>query len=132
MGVEAYQLSAGLLGGAAQRLMRRLCPHCSRSRPITEAERSFVLAVGVDPPSHGWDAAGCNACANAGFSGRVAVLEAFLASDALSSLIARRASLSELQAQASSDGLNGMLLDGVAKAIAGQTTFGEVMAMVQT
>jgi len=131
MGVEPYQLSAGFVGAAAQRLVRRLCAKCAHEREATAAERAFVASLGLAEPARTWVGAGCADCSWSGFHGRLAVMETFVSGDALSSLIARRAPLDELYAEARRDGLRPMLDDGAAKALRGLTTLQEVMAMVQ-
>jgi len=131
MGVEPYQLAAALLGAAAQRLVRRLCPSCRRERAPTEAELRFAAAIGAEAPARAWEADGCPSCGGSGFRGRVAIMEGYRCEEALAEAIARGDAASTLRMQARSAGLREMALDGVAKAEAGATTFTEVMSALQ-
>ncbi|HYE47269.1 MAG TPA: GspE/PulE family protein [Caulobacter sp.] len=130
MGIEPYQLAAGFRGSAAQRLVRRLCPHCSRARPMNAAEALFVERHGLDPAAPVRDTVGCDRCSQAGFKGRTAIAEAFLSSDRLLRDIAARAPQADLVRQAQADGLVPMARDGCEKALAGITTLEEVMSAV--
>lgn len=131
MGIEPYQLAAGLLGGAAQRLVRQLCPHCRVSRAPSEAEVRFVATLGRSPPASAWDPRGCPACAGSGFRGRVAIMEAFFCTEALAATIARSDGVDQVASEARRAGLGSMARDGVGKAELGFTTFAEVMAVVE-
>jgi general secretion pathway protein E len=130
MGVEPYQLAAAFRGAAAQRLVRRLCPSCRRARSPSEAEIEFACAAGAPAPSIAFDAVGCANCKGLGFKGRVAISEAYLASDGLLRALADRCALSDLAKIAHEEGLGSMASDGVDRACQGMTTFEEVMAAV--
>lgn len=130
MGVEPYQLAAGLLGAAAQRLVRQLCPSCRQQRPPTEAEFAFVAATGAVAIDSAWSPKGCTACAGSGFKGRIAIMEGFLATETLSAAVARGAPIEQLGREARLSGLRSLGEDGAQKAAAGLTTFAEVMAVV--
>jgi type II secretory ATPase GspE/PulE/Tfp pilus assembly ATPase PilB-like protein len=129
MGVEPYQLAAGLLGAAAQRLVRRLCSHCRTVRAPTTAEIAFVEAVtGAPPTGSAYQAAGCTMCGGTGFKGRIALVEAFLCDDGLSAEIARGGAADQLSGYLKRLGFTSIARDGCAKVSAGLTTFAEVMA----
>jgi general secretion pathway protein E len=131
MGIEPYQLAASLLGCAAQRLVRRLCPTCRTERAPTEPERMFAHAVGAPPAQHAWSAKGCSACGGGGFRGRIALLETFLCDEAVANAVAHGEPAARLRERAQASGLRDMALDGVEKATAGLTTFAEVMSALQ-
>jgi len=130
MGVEPYQLAAGFRGAAAQRLVRRLCPACRSRRGPSEGEAAFAHSIGLPTPLAAFDAVGCPGCNNAGFKGRTAIGEAFLASEELLRAVADRSAPSLIADVAHRSGLGGMAADGVGKAVLGETTFEEVMAAV--
>jgi general secretion pathway protein E len=130
MGVEAYQLAAALRGAAAQRLVRKLCPACSVLAPATDAHRVFLGNLGLESPSHLRKTVGCPECSDTGFRGRVAIGEAFLATEPLLRATAAQASTADLAALAARDGFTPMVQDGGRKAIAGVTTLDEVLAAI--
>ncbi|MEL7338811.1 MAG: GspE/PulE family protein, partial [Planctomycetota bacterium] len=74
MGVDRFLVAATLRLAVAQRLVRRLCRHCRKARPLEEAE---AIALG-HPDRAGatvYDAAGCHFCADRGYVGRLGVFE---------------------------------------------------------
>lgn len=130
MGVEPYQLAAALSGAAAQRLVRRLCPQCAVNAETTPSHRMFLEELGLTAPKTLKAPGGCDACSRTGFKGRVAIGEAFLASETLLRAIAARQSVADLTAIAAKDGFTTMVDDGAAKVLAGVTTVDEVVAAV--
>ena len=71
MGVETYLVANSLVGLVAQRLLRKVCPHCAREVDTTEQERIF-LGEDVKRIRRGL---GCSHCNNTGYKGRIAVHE---------------------------------------------------------
>ena len=130
MGIEPYQLAAGFRGAAAQRLVRRLCPHCRYERAPSHAEIEMARSVGLQAPSVLYAAEGCPQCKTLGFKGRVPIGEVFLSDEALLRAIADRQPPSEIADIARGLGLSTMAGDGFDKAIQGLTTFDEVTAAV--
>ena len=92
MGVEPYLLASSLVGLVAQRLMRKVCPHCGQAVEPSAEERRFLGGeVGQIMVPHG-----CPACNNTGYSGRIAIHEIAVVDRGMRDLISRGASLSEL------------------------------------
>ncbi|TPW18979.1 MAG: type IV pilus assembly protein PilB, partial [Elusimicrobia bacterium] len=73
MGVERFKLAPALLGVAAQRLVRRLCPDCRFEVPAEAALAQRLRAAGL--PEAQFKAKGCERCAYLGVRGRIALLE---------------------------------------------------------
>lgn len=71
MGVETYLVANSLVGLVAQRLVRKVCPHCARAMETTEQERIF-LGEDVKTVVRGM---GCAQCNNTGYKGRIAIHE---------------------------------------------------------
>jgi general secretion pathway protein E len=95
MGVEPFLLSSSLLGVLAQRLVRRLCPHCRRQ--------------GDDGR---WHPVGCPECGHTGYKGRTGVYELMVVDPAVQALIHERAPEQQLVAAARAAGLRSMREDG--------------------
>ena len=131
MGVEPYQLAAGLRGAAAQRLVRRLCADCCISRAPTELEAAIFRDLGRAAPSQVPQPVGCPACKDLGFRGRVAIAEAFLADDELLRALVRPDSGAAVADHINAQGFRSMLADGLDKVAEGVTTVEEVMAAVR-
>lgn len=130
MGVEPFQLAAGLRGVAAQRLVRRVCEACTGHRPPNESEMLFARSVGALPPTKVMFGRGCPQCGDSGFRGRTAIGEAFLATEAMLRAIADGSSMAGLADLAAAAGFQSMAADGLAKAAAGLTTIDEVVTAV--
>lgn len=128
MGVEPYQLGAALQGALAQRLVRRLCPACRVQRPPTPGEASFLRHCGVHADTV-FGASGCPSCDHAGYRGRVAVAEGFTCDESLSAAIAAGEPMTRLGALIDAQGRRGLRADGCAKALRGDTTLSEIMAL---
>jgi general secretion pathway protein E len=130
MGVEPYQLAAGFRGAVAQRLVRRLCPHCAAPSPAGEVERQFAEALGKVAPAEVLHPVGCTKCKGAGFRGRIPIGEAFQATDELLRAVAERKGAAEIEAIARRGGLEDMAVDGWSKVLAGLTTVEEVAGAI--
>mgnify|MGYP000990529868 FL=1 len=126
MGVPAYLLAAALTGVVAQRLVRRLCPHCRE--PSEEALPAW--AEGASSTGRLWRAAGCAACGGTGFSGRLALQELLVVDAALQQAIVHRAGLEEMRELARRQGMRTLAEDGIEKALQGRTTLSEVVRVL--
>ncbi|HYG26554.1 MAG TPA: GspE/PulE family protein [Caulobacteraceae bacterium] len=128
MGIEPYQLAAGLRGAAAQRLVRRLCPDCSRGRPANDGEKAFAAALEGEL-RRVREPVGCPSCRGSGFKGRIAIGEAFEASEPLLRAIAL-SSVGDLTDELRRSTFRPMAADGLAKLAAGLSSFEEIAAAV--
>ena len=109
MGVEPYLLAATLNGVVAQRLVRRLCPHCKK----LSADGSY-------------QAVGCENCRGTGYRGRLALHEIFRVDKNLRALILSSRNLDEIRSAALDAGLKTLAFDAHEKIRAGLTTLDEV------
>ena len=71
MGLPAYMVANSLVGIVAQRLVRKVCPHCAEEYAPDETERA---ALGVDLPRLR-RGKGCHICGHTGYKGRIAIHE---------------------------------------------------------
>ena len=133
MGVEDYLLTSTVVGILAQRLVRKLCPHCKESyRALPEVVDQLGLAkfaAGKDVTLY--HARGCAQCGQTGYLGRFCILEMLPMTDPLRSLVMRHANSNELKAEAQRGGMLTMYEDGMRKAIRGDTTFEEVLRVTR-
>ena len=93
MGSEPYLLSSALAGVVAQRLVRKVCPHCNRIERLTEAQIDFV---GHDIPN-ARKAVGCAHCHGAGYLGRTAIHEVLVIDKELRKMVAANATAEEMK-----------------------------------
>ena len=92
MGVETYLVANSLVGLVAQRLVRKVCPHCARQMETTEQERLF-LGEDVRVVTRG---TGCTKCNNTGYKGRVAVHEILAINNDIRRMIINHTSIEEV------------------------------------
>jgi type II secretory ATPase GspE/PulE/Tfp pilus assembly ATPase PilB-like protein len=130
MGIAPYQLTAALKGVIAQRLVRRLCPHCKTEGPAGEGLIAFAQRFGVATPAAEPRPKGCAKCRGQGYSGRIALAEGFWADDAFLALVGDGAHLEALKLHSRRTGHSSMIHEGLAQVAAGQTTFDEVLQIV--
>ncbi|MDH4384511.1 MAG: type II secretion system ATPase GspE [Caulobacter sp.] len=131
MGVEPYLIASTLNGVLAQRLVRRLCPHC---RVPTLVNDATLRALGLDSrPASGllYEAVGCDQCGHSGFRGRAAILEFLEIDDEIRRLIVERAEAGDIQRAALAGSMRSMMSDGVHKAGEGVTTLDEILRVTR-
>jgi type IV pilus assembly protein PilB len=126
IGIEPYLVAAVARGVLAQRLVRKICPHC---REHAEPEAAIRDAVCALAESCGLLArgAGCARCRGSGFAGRIGIFELLVPDDAFACAVARGASLQDLQEIARASGHRSLRADGFEKVRDGITTFEEVV-----
>jgi general secretion pathway protein E len=127
MGVEPFLLSSSLLGVLAQRLVRRLCPHCkSNASPPVLAKRTRKTANPVESQP-----VGCEHCGQTGYSGRSGVFELLVTDDAIRAQIHNRASEAEIRAAALKGGMTLMRDDGERLVAEGLTSREELLRVTR-
>jgi type II secretory ATPase GspE/PulE/Tfp pilus assembly ATPase PilB-like protein len=126
MGVEPFLVSSSVEGIMAQRLVRRVCAECAA--PFTPDRADLPPGFELTASARLMKGAGCKACRNTGYRGRVGLYELLEVSDPLREMIMERKSAHELAARARADGhLSTLRDDGYEKARAGVTTVEEVL-----
>jgi len=129
MGVEPFLISSSVEGIMAQRLVRRICKECGAEYEPDPAD----LPRGLSPGESGKlrRGAGCRACRNTGYRGRLGVYELLRMNDELRHMITERASAPVIASSAKSSGdLTTLLEDGYQKIRSGLTTVEEVLSAV--
>lgn len=131
MGIEPFLIASSVRAFLAQRLVRRLCPHCAR--PATEHQHhdQYLRSIGfpVSEKHRILTATGCRECRGAGYRGRLAIIEVCAITGPMQELITSRASASALRAKAREEGMVPMREYGWQKVISGETTIEEVIAV---
>ncbi|MBP7215783.1 MAG: type II/IV secretion system protein [Candidatus Omnitrophica bacterium] len=129
MGVEPFLISSSVVGVIAQRLVRKLCPHCQADyEENVDSLRSFDKAVPAGSQKITLaKPQGCEKCNQRGYSKRTGIFEILVMSDEIRKLTLQRADESELTKQAIAQGMRTLNASGVAKAIAKVTSLEEVM-----
>jgi general secretion pathway protein E/type IV pilus assembly protein PilB len=132
MGVEPFLVSSTVEGIMAQRLVRRLCPHCKVPyQPGKEdLPDDFPLdKLGGQPL---YKSAGCRKCREVGYSGRLGIYELLVASERIRELAHDRVSSWEIKKAACAEGMSTLRDDGWMKVIAGKTSVDEVVRITKS
>ncbi len=130
MGIEPFLVSSSVIGVAAQRLVRLLCPYCREPYvPPQEVIVRYGLA-GPDESPTIYRAKGCEACNNIGYRGRVGLFEIMIVDDQLRDLVMKEVSSDVLKRAAAVAGMRTLQQDGVVKVLAGLTSLEEMLRVV--
>lgn len=122
MGVERFLVSCAIDCIVAQRLVRLLCPHCKQP---SKAPESLLAEYGLYG-SEAFDALGCDRCAGSGYRGRIGIYEVMSIGNEIRELVLARASVEDITAAATRQGMRRLREDGIAKVRAAQTSIAEV------
>lgn len=125
MGIEPFLLASSINTIVAQRLVRRICSHCTESYTPTTEELDLLKhnEIVIHKLQRG---RGCAECGRSGYKGRLAIHEILHVDDVLRSMILQKRSDNEYRDHALTTGFIPMLKDGLVKVAAGQTTLTEV------
>jgi general secretion pathway protein E len=128
LGVQPFLVGSTLLGAMAQRLARRICPHC-----IEDVAADVPLLLGYGFPVQAGrelilkQGGGCRHCRNTGYFGRCGIFEIFPMSANLQRLTTSLAAEADIRATAIKEGMTPLKLDAWRKVLAGITTFQEAI-----
>lgn len=129
MGVEPFLLSSAVNCIVAQRLVRRICPSCTRSYEPHPEELEMLAGLGIHADRL-YKGEGCAECGRTGYKGRLAIHEILAVDDELRTMILAKRSDHEYYAHALKKGLIPIMEDGLQKAIQGYTTVTEVFRVL--
>ncbi len=128
MGAEPFLVASAVAGVLAQRLARRLCPHCHKEIPLDMKLWDQPFAPSQD---YVYSPAGCDLCNHTGYKGRGALFELLEVSEAIESHIIARHPSSDIQHAAMQEGLTTLRHDGWRKAFSGFTSVEEIMRVTE-
>lgn len=126
MGVERYLIADSVVGVIAQRLVRKLCPHCRKMRPASEEEKR-ILRQNTDREVNIYEPAGCKLCNNTGFFGRTGVFEIMEVNEEIRNLIAENGTTEELEEAAKRSGMRTLRQNGIRYVLDGTTSIEEML-----
>jgi type IV pilus assembly protein PilB len=126
MGVPPFNIASSVILIIAQRLARRLCPHCRQ--PIDVPKAALLRAGFLENELgnlviHG--AVGCDQCSD-GYRGRVGIYEALPISEAIGNIIMRGGNQVDLETQARKEGVVDLRRAGLKKVRDGVTSLDEI------
>jgi type IV pilus assembly protein PilB len=124
MGIEPFLISSAVDCVVAQRLVRKLCPHCKRLATLPE---SVLAEYGLEEQPYA--PAGCSRCSGSGYRGRVGLYEVMTISEEIRNQVLQHGSVDEIAATATREGMHRLRDDGIAKVRDGLTSIEEVERM---
>lgn len=124
-GIPPFAINSALLCVGAQRLVRKVCPHCAKACAPTEDQ---MHAYGISPADAGSfvQGEGCSECMNSGYKGRVGVYEVLRVTPSVQRVIESEGSTNDIRDAAYVSGMRQMWQDGLEKARQGLTTIEEL------
>jgi type II secretory ATPase GspE/PulE/Tfp pilus assembly ATPase PilB-like protein len=128
MGVESYLIASSVLMIQAQRLVRKICPHCKHESPLNDMDKLFLEQEKIEVTSdiRLYRGKGCHYCANTGYKGRTGIYELMPLTGKVKEAILKKESAEIIRAVAMREGIKPMRTDGLRKAFSGETTLDEL------
>ncbi len=127
LGVQPFMISATVLGIVAQRLVRKICPHCKKTRTLSSDECAYLQ---LPQSSYSvWEGNGCKECRGTGYRGRSGLFEVMELNERLKALVADSAGLAAIVGAARQEGVVTLREIAIKKMLEGVTTYEEVIAM---
>ena len=128
IGIEPYMISAGVIGIIAQRLVRKLCPHCKKADDKWAGKLSFM---GLNPHEYRnfqfYTGKGCKHCNNSGYTGRTPLFQIFVLDNNVRDMIDKRESIHKIREYCTQNNLHELKEVGIQKAIQGITSLDELI-----
>lgn len=140
LGVNPKVITSAISLAMAQRLVRKLCPHCKKQKPLEGESKKLIDHVlgtlvdktyldGVQTQSL-WEAVGCEKCRHTGYKGRVGIFEAIKSDESIEKVVEENPSEREVKKAALSQNILDMPQDGVIKILTGVTSIEELERVI--
>jgi type II secretory ATPase GspE/PulE/Tfp pilus assembly ATPase PilB-like protein len=127
MKVELYNFVSALNCILAQRLVRKICPHCRiEFKPTLQLLEESAIPLQDIQGVKLYEGRGCIECNGTGFYGRMAITELLDLSDAVRGLILDKRPAAEIKKAAKEEGMTFLRESALKKVFAGETTLKEV------
>jgi type IV pilus assembly protein PilB len=126
MGIDSYLIADSVVGIIAQRLVRRLCPHCKKPK-LADAHELEYLGVSPDEKLTIYEPAGCVRCNKTGYFGRIGVYEIMEITPKIKTMISKKATADEIKAVAVEEGMSTLRQSAGKLVRQGVTSFKEML-----
>src|SRR6185437_5854703 len=137
LGAENFLIASTVNALVAQRIVRKICPHCITSYPVPSpllAEMKLVLGPLFPTNADAlklYKGKGCSECGDSGYTGRVGIFEVLPVSEKIANLVLERSDSASIESAARAEGMITMKQDGYLKVLQGNTTIEEVLRVAQ-
>ena len=126
MGMDSFLITSSLVGVVAQRLVRKICPHCKVPYEASIGDKK-ALNYDINKPLTLYKGEGCDKCNKTGYKGRLGIYEIIQVTKPIRDLIDQGAKEDEIFKKANEIGMKDMRQDASVKVINGQTTVAEMI-----
>jgi type IV pilus assembly protein PilB len=126
MGIEPFLISSAVDCVVAQRLARKLCPHCKR-RTVIPPQALSAADIKAATELEGYEPVGCGRCSQSGYRGRVGLFSVMRLSEGIKEMAVAGVPEAEIASVARHEGMCTLREDGIAKVRAGLTSLEEVL-----
>jgi general secretion pathway protein E len=132
MGIEPFLAASSIVGILAQRLVRRICPHCKET-VVPPAELLDQLGDECPLPADPrfYQGRGCARCINIGYWGRTGIYELMTVDETVRELLLQDKDAATIKQAAMRRGMLSLRAAGVAKALQGETSLEEILRVTQ-
>ncbi|HRD68746.1 MAG TPA: GspE family T2SS ATPase variant LspE [Legionella sp.] len=126
MGVESFLMSSSIVGLIAQRLVRKLCPHCKTPHQLRDDEKELMGLTADTDVSQVFEPKGCEFCNNLGYRGRTGIYELITIDETLRGMIHRHENIQTLENYLR-PGTASIREDGFKRVLLGDTSLAEIL-----
>jgi type IV pilus assembly protein PilB len=130
IGIDSYLIAASLNAVLAQRLVRKICPKCKKKYKVPEKMREYLKRSGIKSKNF-YHGAGCEACRDSGYIGRVGIYELLVIDDEFRGMISKDSSDNNMRKVFHKSGCHSLFDDGLIKVNEGLTTIEEVLRVTE-
>jgi len=132
LGIEPFLAASCIVGVLAQRLVRRICPHCKEPAPVPAEPLAALRGEGILGDRATFFAGrGCARCMDTGYRGRTGIYELLRIDDPIRELLLQNRDAAGIKAAAVRQGMQPLRAAGVAKALDGEISLAEVLRVTQ-
>jgi type IV pilus assembly protein PilB len=131
IGVEPYLISAAVNAILAQRLVRKICPHCKEEYVPSDEMKEFLQLRGFSSEKT-FRGKGCDRCRKTGYTGRLGIYELLVMDDSLRDLATANPDVTQLRKLCRERGLVTLRDDGFTKVMKGLTTVDEILRVTES
>jgi type IV pilus assembly protein PilB len=129
MGIEPFLITSSIVLVAAQRLARKICPNCKEQYKVSKAAfKDLKIKTNKDSVAL-YRGKGCKKCLNTGYQGRVGLMETLVLTPKIKELIVNKSQEYQVKEAARKEGMATLRENGFKKALAGITTWEEVVRL---
>jgi general secretion pathway protein E len=131
LGVQPFLINATLLGVIAQRLVRKVCPHCKEQYHLSKDE-CYILKIDYEKVKNYKVSIGrgCTECRGTGYLGRTGIFEIMEMTEKIRDEVDEKAVPLKIKKTAQSQGMNTLREGAIKKLLQGVTTVDEIIRVI--